>query len=66
MRKNKPRLRSFSKTLQEFFDRAAAPLSLKEQQRRYRRREPLPDWAWAIIVGAVVSGAIVGIMILTS
>jgi hypothetical protein len=40
-------------------DRPARPLTVAEQRRRYRRRKRLPDWAWGLVVGFLVSAAVV-------
>ena len=61
---DEPRAHTFVKVIQEICERPAAPLSVEEQRRRYRRRRGVPDWVWGIVVGLLVSGAVVAAILL--
>jgi len=54
---------NFAKVIQELCERSSAPLSVEEQRRRYRRRRKLPDWVWGVVVGLLVSAAVVVAMV---
>ena len=64
MRNEESRSYSLAKVIQELCERPSAPLSVEQQHRRYRRRRRLPDWSWGIVVGLLVSGAVVTAMLL--
>jgi len=59
MRHEESRARSLAKVIQELCERPQPPLSVEQQHRRYRRRRQLPDWAWGVVVGLLVSAAVV-------
>jgi len=64
MRNDDSRSYSLAKGIQELCERPQAPLSVAEQHRRYSRRRRLPDWAWGIVVGLIVSAVVVGAILL--
>jgi hypothetical protein len=64
MSDDEPRAHTFAKVIQELCERPPVPLSVEEQRRRYRQRRRLPDWAWGIVVGLLVSGAVVATILL--
>jgi len=56
---------NLARAVLELCSRPPAPLSPEEQRRRYRHRRGLPDWFWGVLVGLLVSAALVVAFLLT-